>query len=813
MQDLRYALRVLRNSAGFTLIAILALALGIGANTAIFSVVNAVFLRPLPYPEADRLVELHEGMGGGTMPVSYPNYLDWRKQADAFEDMASSAIFDATLAAGSRNERVPVAYVSSGFFSILRSAPALGRDFAPADDRPGAAPTVILTHSVWQVRFGGNAGILGKTLSLDKRPYTVIGVLPAGFRFYRDADVYVPISDALTRQMMHMREDHVNNWVIARLKTGVTLAQATAQMGTIAARLQREHPDCDTGIGIRVVSLREQVAGESKGAIVLLLAAVAAVLLIACVNVANLLLARAAGRQKEMAIRAALGASRWRILRQLIAESLLLAAAAGVVGIILAQWSFAGLVRLVPASIAAGGLAIDERVLAFTLLVSVATGLLFGLAPAIDAARLNLSGAMRDGTRTSGTSSRGSLRDALVVAEVALALLLLVGTGLLLRTLDQLMRVRLGFQTASILTVRVDLPDSNEFSPVRSEAFFERLIERVRSMAGVESAGGGSNMALTGDVSNLVFYRDDRPMPERGHLPDADYKVVTPGYFATMGIPLVRGRVFTAADGRVTDFPRDRMMEWLGKNRFSVVINETMARRYWPGEDPLGKTFRAGFPEMKGPQVTIVGVVGDTHDRGADQDAPASFYWSSYHFPYVGLTLVARTRMNPLALASSVRKAAADLDPNALVSGVTTVEQLVSASVASRRLNMLMLAIFAGLALVLAAVGIYGVMAYSVNQRRREIGVRMAMGAASVDVLRLVIRKAVFLGGLGVLIGSAAALGLSRLIAGMLYGVEPADPLTFVSVAAILFAVAIASSFAPARRAARLDPLAALRCD
>ena len=814
MHDLQYALRVLGKSTGFTLIAILALALGIGANTAIFSVVNAVFIRPLPYPEAERLVEMHKGMGvDGEMPVSYPNYQDWRKQADAFEDMASNAVFDATLAAGSRNERVSVNYVSSGFFSILRVTPTLGRDFAPADDRPGAPPTVILTHSVWQTRFGGNAGILGKTVALDRRPYVVIGVLPAKFRFYRDADAYVPISDTLIRQMMHMRENHNNNAVIARLKAGVTPEQARAQMSTIAARLQREHPDCNTGIGIHVVPLRQHMAGSSKGPIVLLLAAVAAVLLIACVNVANLLLARAAGREKEMAIRAALGASRWRILRQLIAESLLLAMAAGAIGIILAQWSFAGLVKLVPASIAAGGLTIDARVLAFTLLVSIGTGFLFGVAPAIDAARVNLSGAMRDGTRTSGTSSRGRLRDVLVVSEVALALLLLLGTGLLLRTLNQLMRVRLGFQTASILKVDVNLPDSTEFSPVRSELFFERLVERVRSMPGVESAGAVNNMVLTGARSNMVFYRDDRPLPERGLYPDADNKVVTPGYFATLGIPLVRGRLFTAADGRITDFPRERAMEWLGKNRFSVVINEAMARRYWPGEDPLGKTFRAGFVEMKGPQLTIIGVVGDTRDLGLDREAPPSFYWSSYHFPYSGLALVARTRLDPTALGPSIRKAASELDPSALVTNATTVEQLVSDSVASRRLNMQLLAIFAALALVLASVGIYGVMAYSVNQRRREIGVRMAMGASSSDVLRLVIRKAALLGGLGVLIGSAAALGLMRLIAGMLYGVRPADPLTFVSVATILFAVAIGASYAPARQAARLDPLVSLRCE
>ncbi len=814
MQDFTYAIRVLRKSPGFALIAVLALALGIGANTAIFSVVNAVFLRPLPYDDSARLVELNENSGGGEMPVSYPNYLDWKKQAAAFEDMASNANFDATLTGGARPERIAVGYVSSGFFRILRVKPALGRDFGPDDDHAGATPAALLTHELWQTRYSGNAGVIGSTLNLDRRAYTIIGVLPRGFRYHRPAQAYVPISDALTRQVMNERGNHNNNWVIARLKPGVTLEHARAEMGTISSRLQHEHPDVNTAVRAEVFPLRQKIAGGSKTAVLMLLGAVGLVLLIACVNVANLLLARAAGRRKEMAIRAALGASRARVLRQLLAESILLAFAAAAAGLVLAQWSFSALVRLVPASIAAGGLTIDGRVLLFTAAVALMTGVLFGLAPAIDASRLDLSGAMRDGTRTSGSSGRGRMRDALVVAEVALALVLLVGAGLLVRTLNELMHVRLGFDTARILTIGVNLPDSNETTPVKASLFFEKLIERVQAMPGVESAAGVNLIPLGGANANIVLYRNDRPLPPRGELPSADNKVASPAYFRTMGIPLIRGRIYTATDGRITDFPRDRAMEWLIKAKFSVVINEEMARRNWPGEDPVGKTFRAGFPEWGGPDVTVVGVVGNTRDRGPDSTPWPAFYWSSYQFPFVGMSLTVRTHNeNPMGLAAAIRRAASELDANALISDTVTMEQLVSDSVASRRLNMLMLGIFAGLALVLAAVGIYGVMAYSVNQRRREIGVRMAMGAASGDVLRLVVRKAAVLGGLGVALGSVAAFALTRFIAAMLYGVKAVDPLTFASVAALLFAVAILASYAPARRAAKLDPLEALRCE
>jgi len=810
---MKYALRTLLKTRGITFIAVLALALGIGANTAIFSVVNAVFLRPLPYPEAERLVEVAETSDQSTKSVSYPNYLDWRSQADVFEHLAAHASYDATLEVSGSAERLPVNYVSADFLTVLRIKPRLGRDFKGDDDQPGAAPVAILTHRVWQSRLGSNPGVLGSTISVDRRSYTVIGVLPPEYHFYRRGDILVPISDAVTRQFLFMRENHNNVYVVARLKPGVTPQQAQAQMSIIAQRLVTAYPAVNTGTGARVTTLRERVAGDARRPVMMLLGAVCLVLLIACVNVANLLLAQAADRRKEMALRAALGASNWQVLRQLLLESVLLGVAGGALGMLLAWWSFSGLVRLVPASIAAGGLRIDFRVLGFTLLVSVLTGVLFGLAPAFDASRLKLNEALRDGERTTGGSARVRLRDALVVAEVALALVLLVGAGLLLRTLQHLMNVHLGFDTEKILSVRVSLPDSAESSPERDAAFFEQLVARAQNLPGVLSAGSISHMPLSGFFSSMVVFRDDRPIPERGKLPGADQRTASPEYFRTMGVPLLRGRLFTPADGRVTNFRREALLDWVKQNHFSVLISETMARELWPGEDPIGKTFRPGFPEMGLPPVTIIGVVGDVRDYGADSLPTSTFYWSAYHSPERTATLVVRTRTEPATLVSALRRLTAELDRSAILTDPATVEQLVSDSLAPRRLNMLLLAIFAGLALLLSAVGIYGVMAYAVNRRSHEIGIRMALGASRGAILRMVLGKAVLLGALGVLIGSAAALALTRLIASMLFGVEASDPLTFIAVAVLLFAVAVGATYAPAKRATRVSPLTALRTE
>ncbi|MGE5568149.1 MAG: ABC transporter permease [Rhodospirillales bacterium] len=814
LRNARYAIRTFSKSPGLTCVAVLALALGIGANTAIFSVVNAVFIRPLPYADAGRLVEIsEEHRSGGRMSVSYPNYLDWRKQADLFQTFAAHAVYDGTLMASGTTERIRVGYTGADFLRALRVAPLLGRDFREEDDRQGAAPVAILTHRLWQTRFGSDPAVLGRTVTIDLRSYTVIGVLPPEFTFYRPLDVLIPISDAIVRAVLYLRENHNSVWVIARLKEGATLEQAQSQMSTIAARLEKTYPASNTNVGARVQSLRERLSGDSRRTIAMLLGSVCLVLLIACVNVANLLLARAADRKKEMALRAALGASRRDIMVQLLTESVLLAAAGGALGILLAWWSFSGLIRLVPASIAAGGLSIDLTVLGFTLLVSLLTGVLFGLVPAMDGWRVNPSEALRDGTRTTGAASRGRLRDALVVSEIALALVLLAGAGLLLRTLNHLINVRLGFQTEDILTARVSLPDTDAITPVQASLFYDRLIQRVQEMPGVKAAGLISHIPLGGSFASAVFYRADQPIPPRGQLPAADQRWASPEYFSAMGIPLLRGRLFTPADGRIGNFTRDKLLDWFKSHSFSVVINETMARRFWPNEDPIGKSFRFGFPEMQGPLLTIIGVVGDTRDRGPEAEAPPTWYFSGYQAPRQNETLVVRTAGQPEALISAVRRATAEFEPAAVVSEVRTVEQLVEGAVASRRLNMLLLGIFAGLALLLASVGTYGVMAYAVNRRSHEIGIRLAMGAAPSDIMRLVLGRAALLGALGIAIGTAAALALTRLISGMLYGVKASDPLTFVSVAVVLFGAALAASYTPARRATRISPLATLRSE
>ena len=811
---LSQTLRTLWKSRGVTVVAVLALALGIGANTAVFSVVNAVFLRPLPYPDAEQLAVIVETNDKSPTSVAYPDFLDWRPQASAFKAMAAVAAYEATLESRAPAERLAVTYVSADFFRVLGTHPVLGRDFRVADDRQGAPPVALISYRIWQANFGGDPDILGASVNLDRRPYTVIGVLPAGFRFYRPANVFVPLSDAVTRQMLALRENHNALDVIGRLKPGTTLEQARGQMNTIASRLERAYPATNTGVGAQVIALRERISGQARQPLTILLAAVSLVLLIACVNVASLLLARAADRRGEMAMRAALGASRWHVLRQLLLESVILALAGGLLGILICSWSFAGLARLIPASIDAGGIGIDWRVLGYTVLISIFTGVLFGLAPAFDAWRTDLMSALRDGGRTTAGSSSARLRDGLVIAEVALALVLLAGAGLLLRTLNSLMNVPLGFQSDHLLTARISLPDSEDYPPERDAAFFSAMVTKVRALPGVSAAGSVSHLPLRGFFSSMVWFRDDRPVPERGKLPGADHRIASPEYFATMGIPLLRGRLLTPADGRLTNFRLDQAMRWFQNNRFAVLISESMAKRYWPGEDPIGKTFRPGFPEMGLQPVKIVGVVGDVRDYGPDNDFRPTFYWSSYHFPQRGVTLVVRTRGgDPAALVSDVRRTAAALDPAATVSDVVTAESIVADAVASQRLNMQLLGVFASLALLLAGVGIYGVTSYAVNRRTQEIGVRIALGATPRSVARLVVGKAIMLGVVGVVIGMAAALALARLIAGMLFGVKPADPLTFLAVGTILLALCVVASFAPARRATRVSPILALRSE
>jgi putative ABC transport system permease protein len=772
-----------------------ALALGVGANTAIFSVVNAVFLRPLPYPLPDRLVWISEIRENRPISVSYPDFLDWRREASAFEAMAVTGTWEATLESRAPAERLPVTYASSDFLSVLRARPMVGRDFRPEDDREDAPPVAILSHRIWRTYFSSDPSVVGAVVSLDRRHYTVIGVLAPDFRFYRPANVLVPISDATSRQRLEKRENHDGLEVIARLRPQATLGRARAEMSTIAAALQSDYPQTDAGIGAQVSGLRERVAGESRRPLFFLLAAVSVLLLIACVNAASVLLARAVDRRREMAVRTAIGGTRGQVLRQLLAESVALSLAGGALGVVLASWSFAALARLLPDSMDAADLGFDWRVLGYTLMLCLFTGALFGLAPVFDAWRLNLTSGVREGARMTNGIATARLRDVLVVAEVALALILLVCAGLLLRTVNRLFNVPLGFQPEHLLTARVSLPDSQEYPAERASRFFDDAVRDVAAIPGVRAAGLIDQLPLRGPHSSMVWFRGDRPPPDRGKLPVADYRAASPGYFAAMGIPLLRGRLFTGSD--------------------AVVISETMARRYWPGENPVGKSFRPGFPEMNMAPVTIAGVAGDVRDYGPESEPVPTFYRSAAHLPpKSSAILVIRARAgDPAGIASALRHTVAAMDPAATVSEVATMEQVLSDSMASRRLNTALLAIFAVLALLLAGIGLYGVMAVTVSRRRREIGIRMALGARRSNVIRMVMGKAFVLGGLGVLVGSTAALGLSRLIQTMLFDVKPGDPLTFLSVGAILLAVTVLSSYVPARRATRISPMTAVRTE
>lgn len=815
MQAIRHAFRTLRKSPGFTCTAIAVLALGIGANTAVFSLLNTLLIRPLPYSDAGSLVEIGEfSAKQRSVPVSYPNFLDWRQQNAVFERLAASAIFPATLKSGGATDRIPVAYVTSEFLPVLRVQPALGRGFTAEDDSVAASPAAVLSHTAWKSRFGGNAAIVGNTVSLDGRSYTVIGVLPSDFRYYRRAEIFVPYAHAIRTYRMDGRANHSNTWAIARLKAGVTLEQARAQMAAIAKGLERQYPESNTGFGVRLTPLREYLTGNSKPAAMLLACAVAMVLLIACVNLASLLLARSAGRRKEIAIRAALGAGRCRVIGQLLTESMLLAVAGGALGLLLAQLSFAGLLRLAPAAEVAGGLHLDGRVLGFALLASIVTGILFGLAPALRTARVDLAESLKQGGRSATGAGAGRVRRALVITEVALASILLCGAGLLLRSVYSLTQVNPGFDAAQVVTMKVSLPaNSQAASFQRGVRFYEELVERVSLLPGVVHAGVASSLAFTGESSIAPFYALDRPVPARGHMPEISHHVVSPGYFQALGIPLLKGRIFAASDGRVGDFRPEQAMEWFKQARLTVVLSESAARQFWPAADPVGKQLRFGTPEMNGPQLTVVGVVGDTRQRGLDVPAMPELYFSNLQFPLFNLNLVVRTTGDLAALVPAVRAQVKELDPDAPVARVQTMEQLVSATIAPRRSNLLLLGIFAAVALLLAAVGLYGLMANLVSQRMQEFGVRMAVGAAPARIMGMVVREGLALAAAGTAAGIVVALASARLIASMLFGVGTGDPMTYATVAAVLLAIGSAAAFVPARRACRVDPMRALRCE
>jgi len=805
-QDVRYGVRTLARTPGFTVAAVLALALGIGATTAIFSVVDAVLLRPLPYDRPDRLAVV---LTRGTGPVAPGNFLDWRRDASSFERMGAAEAWGTNLGGDGRPEHVEGVRVTSDIFPLLGVQPQLGRTFSADEDQAGRGQVVVLGHRLWQRRFGADAAVVGRSITLDGVPHVVVGVMPKGFEFppfwATGAELWAPLplaERAGSRNGQSLR-------TFARLAPGASLEKARAEMATITGRLEREYPGTNRNVVVR--GLDDIVVGDVRSALLILLGAVGFVLLIACANVAHMLLARASARHKEVALRAALGASRARVIRQLLTESIVLAAVGGMAGVALAAAVLRALIAISPGNLprleTAG---LDPRVLAVTVVVSLVTGIAFGLAPALQASRFDLTGALREGERGSTAGAgRHRLRRLLMASELALALVLLVGAGLMIRTFVALRRFDPGFDPRRVVTAVVSLKGSRSEEPGRRLTFYREVLDRVRALPGVVSASAINHLPLAGDVWGFPFQVEGQPPSAPGESPSAAFRVVLPGYFQAIGLPLVRGRDFTDDDRLGTPG--------------TVIVNEWLAQRYWPGADPIGKRMTLDDLDQNPEWLTVVGVARNAA-RGQWAAAPdeemylpllqSRLYLEREGGPFSFLTLVARTSTDqPAALGPSLRTAVWSVDGNVAVSEVQTMEEVVAAATSSPRFYLLLLGSFAAAALILAALGIYGVMSYSVAQRRNEIGIRMALGARRGDVLRLVMREAVGVVAIGGGIGLAVALLLTRLMGALLYGVGATDPITFVGVGALLALVALLATYVPARRAIRVDPLQALRTE
>jgi putative ABC transport system permease protein len=802
LQDLRYAFRLLAKSPGFTAIAVLTLALGIGANTAIFTVVDAVLLRPLGFRDPARLMLVAEKSALPTISTSYQNYVDWRDQSHSFESLEATRGTTITLTGTGEPERLNARMATAPLFSLLGVNAILGRTFLAEEDRAGGAPVVVLGYGLWQRRFGGSREILGKSITLDSQPYTIVGVLPSGFELIQPADVFLPFIP-WAKTLPDDRNWHPGIFVIGRLKEGVSREQGRTEMVAITKRLEEQYPIYNTGTSADVVGLQEQLIKNVRPALLLLLGAVAAVLLIACVNVANLLLARAAARGREVAIRTSMGATRWRVTRQLITESVLLSVAGGALGLLFAWASLGPLLKLSASTLpAVFAVSLDRSVLFFTLVVSLGTGLLFGIVPALRTGKLDLRETLNEGSRGSTTGpGHHRIRGALVAAEIALAMLLLVGAGLLLRSFSHMQENPPGFQADHLLVADLPLSLSAYSKPEQRFEFFDRLVERAKSLPGVRSAGAASFLPVSGGGGLLHFNINGRPPKSPHDYTATGYRTITPNYFETLGVPLVQGRFFTVADTE--------------KAPAVVVINAAMARTYFAEENPLGKRLQVGAtPESDVPWMEIVGVVGDVR-QGLDLDPKSEMYLpyrqADAVLPVFQLSIVLRTTTDPMLQASALRSALAEIDPNQPLVKVRTMEENMAATVAQPRFRTWLIGIFAALALVLAGVGVYGVMSYTVTQRTSEIGIRVTLGAQPEDVFRIVVGEGLRLALAGVGVGIVAALALTRLLQSFLYGVSAYDPLTFGSVALILTLVAVAASFFPARRATHVDPMVALR--
>lgn len=802
-QDLRYALRSLTRSPGFAAVTVLTLALGVGANTAIFSVINAVLLRPLPFRAPDQLCIITERLP--SIPVigpSYENFQDFRDRARSFSAMSATRITTLTLTGSGEPERLPAQMTSASMFPLLGVSARLGRTFAPEEDRAGGAQVALLGYGFWRRQFAGSENVLGKPIILDNQSYTIVGVLPADYQLLVPSDVYIPF-EPWAKTLPDDRNWHPGITAVGRLHDNVTLSQADSEMKTIAANLAQEYPTYDTDMGADVTSMREKLVANVRSALLMMLAAVGLVLLIACGNIANLLLARATARRQEIAVRNAIGASRAQIVRQLLTESALLAVVGTSVGVLFARASMTWLLRLAGSAVPkVSPVTLDSRVLLFAAALALVSGVLFGLAPAWQTVHVDLRDVLNEATRGStGTRRMRNVRSALIVAEVALALFLLVGAGLLLRSFERLSNQLPGFQPENLLVADIPLSTNGYAKSTDRMAFFDRLLEKLRATPGVRSAGGATTLPVTGTGSAIHFNIEGRAPKSPHDYVIIGYRPVTAGYLETLHVPLVHGRFIAPSDTENAPYV--------------AVLNHAAVRQYFPDGDPLGKRIQLGaLPDASVPRMEIVGIVGDLKQDLAG-DPTAEMYvpvrQGDSVLPVFVLSVVVRTERDPLSEASALRSAVRDINPDQPVVRVRTMEDNISSSVSAPRFRATLLAIFAGTAFVLAIVGLYALMAYSVTQRVPEIGIRMTLGADRRHVLGMVLAQGLRLAICGVLIGVAASLALGRILSGFLYGVSASDPATILTVAALLMLVALIASYLPARRAVRVDPIVALR--
>ncbi len=801
LQDLRYAVRMVTSRPGFTAVIILTMAIGIGANTAMFSVIHSVLLRPLPFEEPDQLVMVKETLETQEEArglVSYPNFEDWRNDSRFFDGMAAIRSKSFTVTGADQPERINGARVSAEFFPLLRVSPALGRTFLPEEDRVGAEKVAVIADGLWQRRFGGDPDVLDGTLTLNGEPFRIVGVLPPGFRFpvvIGQAEVWTPTA-LVDELFLGSRGAHTFR-VVARMKPDVTLQQASSDLSTIAQRLELDYPKSNADRGVGLVPLHEQVVGAVRPALMMLFGAVALVLLIACANIANLLLTQCAGRGREFAVRAAVGGGRVRLIRQLLTESALVGVLGGLLGIVMALWSLDAVVALMPADLPrGGGIAIDARVFGFAFALSLLTSLAFGLAPAIQATRVNLAEPLKECSRAMASATRTRLRNALIVGEVALSLVLLIGATLLMRSFHRLMSVEPGFEPNNLLTFEFSIPRTHATAVQRTE-LFEQVRERVETLPEVVSACANVVLPLTESGIGLGFAVQGHPVAEPGDQ-TALYGSISPNYFHTLGIPLLDGRTFTPHDTR--------------NSPGVMVINEKMSRRYWPNGDAIGQRLRISERlDERDPDVfEIVGIVADNRESIVDQPEPY-MYVPFRQQTWRLMTFAVRTEAPPASVTKMIRRELASMTPDIAPRSFKTLEQFLSETVAQRRFATIALSTYALVAFVLAMIGLYATLSHTVGQRTHEIGVRMALGAKRLDVIQLVLRQGLSLTGIGVCVGILVAAGVTRVLTSLLYGITPVDPSTFVGISLALVVTAALACFAPAHRAAKVDPMLALR--